>query len=69
VHILPVTFQAAGMAGKIERQLKITTDLGEGAVPAVTVQAIVESPDTPKQTGAEKSDAPRAAIVGQTMSR
>jgi hypothetical protein len=30
--------------GKIERQLKITTDLGEGAVPSVTVQATVELP-------------------------
>ena len=46
VHILPVTFQAGTAAGKIERQLKITTDLGEGAVPSVTVQATVE-PATP----------------------
>lgn len=42
VHILPVTFQAGGPAGRIERQLKISTDLGEGAVPAVTVQAEVK---------------------------
>ena len=46
VHILPVTFQAGKAAGKIERQLKISTDLGEGAVPSVTVQATVE-PATP----------------------
>ena len=42
VHILPVTFAAGTMSGKIERQLKIATDLGEGAVPTVTVQAEVE---------------------------
>ena len=44
VHILPVTFEAGTVPGKIERQLKITTDLGEGAVPSVTVQATVELP-------------------------
>jgi len=43
VHILPITFQAGGVAGKVERQLKIATDLGEGAVPVVTVHAQVES--------------------------
>jgi hypothetical protein len=42
VHILPVTFTAGDAAGKVERQLKIATDLGEGAVPTVTVQAVVE---------------------------
>jgi len=42
VHILPVTFQAGAVAGRIEQQLKIATDLGEGAVPVVTVQAEVE---------------------------
>lgn len=42
VHILPVTFQAGEAAGKIERELRIATDLGEGAVPVVTVQAQVE---------------------------
>jgi len=45
VHILPVTFQAGDQAGKVERELKITTDLGEGAVPVVTVQAQVEPAD------------------------
>jgi len=45
VHILPVTFAAGSMSGKVERQLKISTDLGEGAVPVVTVQATVEAPD------------------------
>lgn len=43
VHILPVTFQAGDASGRIERQLTITTDLGEGAVPVVTVQANVEA--------------------------
>lgn len=43
VQILPVTFQAGDTIGKIERQLKVLTDLGEGAVPSVTVQAIVEA--------------------------
>jgi hypothetical protein len=42
VHILPVTFQAGNAAGRVEQQLRISTDLGEGAVPAVTVQAEVE---------------------------
>ena len=45
VHILPVTFQAGDAAGKVERELKIATDLGEGAVPVVTVQAHVEPGD------------------------
>jgi hypothetical protein len=43
VHILPVTFQAGEAAGKVERELRIATDLGEGAVPVVTVQAQVEA--------------------------
>ncbi len=43
VQILPVTFQAGDTIGKIERQLRVLTDLGEGAVPSVTVQAIVEA--------------------------
>jgi len=43
VHILPVTFQAGNAAGRVEQQLKISTDLGEGAVPNVTVQAEVEA--------------------------
>jgi hypothetical protein len=43
VHILPVTFQAGDQAGRVEQQLRISTDLGEGAVPIVTVQAEVES--------------------------
>jgi hypothetical protein len=70
VHILPVTFQAGETAGKVERQLKISTDLGEGAVPPVTVHAIIETAaEPPQQTGAEKTTGPRAAILGQTMSR
>jgi hypothetical protein len=43
VHILPVTFQAGPAAGRVEQQLKISTDLGDGAVPNVTVQAEVEA--------------------------
>lgn len=54
VHILPVTFHAGTLVGKIERQLKITTDLGDGAVPSVTVQATVE---------------PAAAAVDQVSTR
>ena len=42
VHILPVTFQAGAAAGKVERELRIATDLGEGAVPVVMVQADVQ---------------------------
>jgi hypothetical protein len=42
VHILPVTFEAGSMTGRIERQLRIATDLGDNAVPPVTVQATVE---------------------------
>lgn len=53
VHILPVTFAAGSMSGKVERQLKISTDLGEGAVPLVTVQVTVEQP---------------AGVVGQSAS-
>ena len=43
VHILPVTFQAGDESGKVEQKLRISTDLGEGAVPTVTVQAEVEA--------------------------
>ncbi|MFM9058326.1 MAG: DUF1573 domain-containing protein [Planctomycetaceae bacterium] len=45
VHILPVKFQAGAAAGRVERQLRIATDLGEGAVPTVTVQADVKATD------------------------
>ena len=48
VHVLPVTFQAGEATGKIERQLRISTDLGEGAVPSVTVQATVEAIPEPQ---------------------
>ena len=57
VHILPVTFQAGASAGRIERQLKIATDLGEGAVPTVTVQAEVK-----------QQEAAGAAAAGQSAS-
>ncbi|RLT15513.1 MAG: DUF1573 domain-containing protein [Planctomycetota bacterium] len=72
VHILPVTFQASDALGKVERQLKITTDLGEGAVPSITVQAIVEAA---KKESAESSQAsgkvpvtPSATAVDQAVS-
>ena len=42
VHILPVTFQAGDVGGQVERELTITTDLGDGAVPVVTVHAMVD---------------------------
>jgi hypothetical protein len=78
VHILPVTFQARDIAGKVERQLKIVTDLGEGAVPVVTVQAVVEKAaagaatpgDKPAPAGVQDSKAAGGkgsvqAVVGQ----
>lgn len=52
VHVLPVTFQAGDTAGKVERQLKIATDLGDGAVPSVTVQATVEAVAEPQASAA-----------------
>ncbi len=57
VHILPVTFQAGGAAGKVERVLRINTDLGNAAVPVVTVQATVEG--QPADGGQQES--PEAA--------
>jgi hypothetical protein len=60
VHILPVTFQAGETAGKVERELKITTDLGEGAVPVVTVHAQVE-PASQDSSDAAPSSAQQAA--------
>lgn len=59
VHILPVTFQAGETSGKIERLLKITTDLGAGVVPSVTVQATVEG--QPADPAAEQPDAARTS--------
>ena len=59
VHILPVTFQAGGATGKVERELRINTDLGAGAVPVVTVQATVDG-----QPAAEDPPAaPQAALA------
>lgn len=57
VHILPVTFQAGEIAGKVERELKITTDLGENAVPPVTVHVIVEPSE--KAASAERQSGGR----------
>ena len=58
VHILPVTFTAGSAAGKVERQLTIATDLGDGAVPAVTVQAVVEAaePSAPQTSALPSAD-------------
>jgi hypothetical protein len=61
VHILPVTFQAGPNAGKVERQLRISTDLGEGAVPMVTVQAQVEP--TPAAPAGGQSALPGGAAI------
>ncbi len=58
VHILPVTFTAGAAAGKVERQLKIATDLGEGAVPVVTVQAVVEAASGSQPAVAESASLP-----------
>jgi hypothetical protein len=55
-----VTFEAGSMTGRIERQLRIATDLGENAVPPVTVQATVE------QGTVEKAAAEPAAGIGQS---
>jgi hypothetical protein len=64
VHILPVTFQAGEATGRIERQLQITTDLGAGAVPAVTVQATVEGqPAAAEPTAAQTSSSPAASAA------
>jgi hypothetical protein len=41
VHVIPVTFTAPDAPGKVEQQVTIETDLGEGAVPVVTVHATV----------------------------
>jgi hypothetical protein len=67
VHILPITFQAGAATGRVERQLRITTDLGEGAVPTVTVQAQVE-PAAPANAGGESAAPGTAAAVGQSAS-
>jgi hypothetical protein len=67
VHILPVTFQAGDATGQVERQLKIMTDLGEGAVPGVTVQATVEktgdAAPAAESTGGRQGAGQRAAVA------
>lgn len=60
VQVLPVTYKAGAAAGSVERLLKISTDLGEGAVPSVTVQVTVEAMAEP-----EASAALAPAAVGQ----
>jgi len=66
MHILPVTFQAGDSSGKIERQLKITTDLGEGVVPSVTVQANVEGVTVPVPTEQVQADGKPLDVDGET---
>jgi hypothetical protein len=66
VHILPVTFQAGEAAGKVERQLRISTDLGSGVVPAVTVQATVEGqPAEPAAKADPQTSAPALPTTTQ----
>lgn len=66
VHILPVTFQAGDAAGKVERQLRISTDLGAGVVPAVTVQATVEGqPAEPAAKADPQTSAPGLPVSTQ----
>lgn len=66
VHILPVTFQAGDAAGKVERQLRISTDLGAGVVPAVTVQATVEGqPAEPAAKADPQTQAPSLPVSTQ----
>jgi len=61
VHILPVTFKAGDVAGRIERELKISTDLGDDVVPSVLVQATVEP--TAGTAPAEKAASSSAAAL------
>ena len=42
VQILPIRFRPVSGSGRIELPLRVTTDLGDGAVPAVSVQANVK---------------------------
>ncbi|MBM3956178.1 MAG: DUF1573 domain-containing protein [Planctomycetes bacterium] len=63
VHILPVTFKAGDATGKIERELKIATDLGENVVPSVLVQATVEpAAEAPPANGAGPATSAAAAL-------
>ena len=66
VHILPVTFTAGAAAGKVERQLKIATDLGEGAVPTVTVQAVVEAAEMKETQTSALPNATQSASIPAT---
>ncbi len=64
VHILPVTFQAGDMVGRVERQLTIKTDLGDGAVPMVTVHATVEK--APAAAAVREADRAGLAVSTST---
>jgi len=67
VHILPITFAAGDLSGRIERKLQIRTDLGEGVVPAVTVQAVVDAGSEPAKPASAAAAQPAAAL-GQAVS-
>ena len=63
-----MTFQAGEATGKIERQIQISTDLGAGAVPVVTVQATVEgqAADAVEPAATQPTAAQTSAVVAPT---
>lgn len=44
VQILPVTFTAGDTAGRIEREVRVATNLGPDVVPSIVLQVTVEPP-------------------------
>lgn len=69
VQILPITFRPVSGSGRIELPLRVVTDLGEGAVPSVSVQANVINPTltadrgpTPVAPAAQVGPAGRAKV-------
>jgi hypothetical protein len=44
---IPITFKAGDQPGKMQKKIKIKTDLGENAVPDVICQATILEPDQP----------------------
>ena len=42
VQILPVTFTAGDTAGRIEREIRVATNLGPDVVPSVVLQVTIE---------------------------
>lgn len=45
VQILPVTFTAGNTAGRVQREVRVATNLGPDAVPSIMLQVTVEPPD------------------------